>query len=100
MSNVTIIDAKRGLRPRAAAGDAEVAARLAALQEKAKGRDAHGILQLALVEEFAGGVVVADCELSAGDAVVLGRYVNERNARLRLCAAQIADLDLHGLGRG
>jgi hypothetical protein len=26
-----------------------------------------------LVEEFAGGVVVVDCELRAGDAVVLGR---------------------------
>jgi len=31
MSNVTVIDAKRGLRPRLTAGDAEVAARLAAL---------------------------------------------------------------------
>ena len=45
MSNVTVIDAKRGLRPRLQADDAEVAARLKALQEKAKGRDAHGILE-------------------------------------------------------
>jgi phosphoadenosine phosphosulfate reductase len=54
MSNVTVIDAKRGIRPRVTGSDAEVAARLADLQEKAKGRDAHGILELALVEEFAG----------------------------------------------
>ena len=52
MSNVTVIDAKRGLRPRSAPGDAEIAARLAALQEKAAGRDAHGLLELALTEEF------------------------------------------------
>jgi len=58
MSNVTVIDAKRGLRPRSAPGDAEVAARLAALQEKAAGRDAHGLLELALVEEFAGKTAV------------------------------------------
>src|SRR5258706_14653010 len=54
MSNVTVTDAKRGIRPRASASDREVAGRLAALQEKAKGRGAHGILGLALVEEFAG----------------------------------------------
>jgi phosphoadenosine phosphosulfate reductase len=54
INNVTVIDAKRGVRPRPSAGDAEVAARLASLQEKAKGRDARGILELALIEEFAG----------------------------------------------
>src|SRR5690348_557805 len=54
MSNVTVIDAKRGLRPRPDAGDAEVAARLKSLQDKAKSRDAHGILELALREEFPG----------------------------------------------
>ena len=69
-SNVTVIDAKRGLRPRVSAGDAEVAARLAALQEKAKGRDAHGILELALREEFAGKTAVVS-SFGAESAVLL-----------------------------
>jgi len=69
-SNVTIIDAKRGLRPRMSVGDAEVAARLAALQEKAKGRDAHGILELALREEFAGKTAVVS-SFGAESAVLL-----------------------------
>ena len=73
MSNVTIIDAKRGLRPRAAAGDAEVAAWLTALQEKAKGRDAHGILQLALVDEFAGKTAVVSS--FGAESVVLLKLV-------------------------
>jgi phosphoadenosine phosphosulfate reductase len=70
MSNVTIIDAKRGLRPRAASSDADIAARLAALQEKAKGRDAHGILELALREEFAGKTAVVS-SFGAESAVLL-----------------------------
>jgi phosphoadenosine phosphosulfate reductase len=70
MSNVSVIDAKRGLRPRPAAGDANVAARLAALQDKAKGRDAHGILELALVEEFAGKTAVVS-SFGAESAVLL-----------------------------
>jgi phosphoadenosine phosphosulfate reductase len=70
MSNVTIIDAKRGLRPRAASNDADVAVRLAALQEKAKGRDAHGILELALREEFAGKTAVVS-SFGAESAVLL-----------------------------
>jgi len=69
-SNVTVIDAKRGLRPRLSVGDAEVAARLAALQEKAKGRDAHGILELALREEFAGKTAVVS-SFGAESAVLL-----------------------------
>ena len=73
MSNVTVIDAKRGLRPRLTAGDAEVAARLAALQDKAKGRDAHGILKLALVEEFAGKTAVVSS--FGAEAVVLLKLV-------------------------
>jgi len=73
MSNVTIIDAKRGLRPRSPAGDAEVAARLASLQDKAKSRDAHGILQLALVEEFAGKTAVVSS--FGAEAVVLLKLV-------------------------
>ena len=54
MSNVTVIDTKRGLRPEAAhtsADDAVVAAHLAELQAKAKDRDAHGILELALTND-------------------------------------------------
>ena len=73
MSNVTIIDSKRGLRPRASASDAEVAARLAALQEKAKGRDAHGILELALREEFAGKTAVVSS--FGAESVVLLKLV-------------------------
>ena len=69
-SNVTVMDAKRGLRPRLSVGDAEVAARLAALQEKAKGRDAHGILELALREEFAGKTAVVS-SFGAESAVLL-----------------------------
>jgi phosphoadenosine phosphosulfate reductase len=68
--NVTVIDAKRGIRPRAADSDAEIAARLAGLQEKAKGRDAHGILELALVEEFAGKSAVVS-SFGAESAVLL-----------------------------
>ena len=70
MSNVTIIDAKRGLRPRVAASDADAAVRLALLQEKAKGRDAHGILELALREEFAGKTAVVS-SFGAESAVLL-----------------------------
>jgi len=73
MSNVTVIDAKRGLRPRASANDAEVAARLAVLQEKAKGRDAHGILELALREEFAGKTAVVSS--FGAESVVLLKLV-------------------------
>jgi phosphoadenosine phosphosulfate reductase len=72
-SNVTVIDAKRGLRPRLSVGDAEVAARLAALQDKAKGRDAHGILELALREEFAGKTAVVSS--FGAESVVLLKLV-------------------------
>jgi len=73
MNNVTVIDAKRGLRPRATASDVEVAVRLAALQEKAKGRDAHGILELALREEFAGKTAVVSS--FGAESVVLLKLV-------------------------
>jgi phosphoadenosine phosphosulfate reductase len=72
MSNVTIIDAKRGLRPRPA-GDADVAARLVGLLEKAKTRDAHGILELALVEEFSGKTAVVSS--FGAESVVLLKLV-------------------------
>ena len=71
--NVTVIDAKRGLRPRASASDAEAAVRLAALQEKARGRDAHGILELALREEFAGKTAVVSS--FGAESVVLLKLV-------------------------
>src|SRR6478752_6086758 len=70
MSNVTVIDAKRGLRPRPQADEAEVAARLRALQDKAKGRDAHGLLELALREEFPGKTAVVS-SFGAESAVLL-----------------------------
>ena len=55
MSNVTVIDTKRGLQPRAVP---DLPAHLAELQDKAKDRDAHGILELALTGEFAGKTAV------------------------------------------
>jgi phosphoadenosine phosphosulfate reductase len=71
--NVTVIDAKRGIRPRIIGSDAEVAARLADLQEKAQGRDAHGNLELALVEEFAGKSAVVSS--FGAESVVLLKLV-------------------------
>ena len=55
MSNVTVIDTKRGLRPHTIE---ENPAQLKELQDKAAGRDAHGILELALTGEFAGKTAV------------------------------------------
>src|SRR5882757_8323184 len=75
MSNVTVIDAKRGLRPRPETSDAEVAARLKALQDKAKGRDAHGLLELALREEFPGKTAVVSS--FGAESVVLLKLVAE-----------------------
>ena len=66
MSYVTVIDAKR--RPQAVStGDP---ARLAALQDKARTRDAHGILELALREEFAHQTAVVS-SFGAESAVLL-----------------------------
>ena len=44
MSNVTVIDPRRGLRPKPAP-DAEVLAHLKALQDKAAGKDGLGITE-------------------------------------------------------
>jgi phosphoadenosine phosphosulfate reductase len=61
---VTVIDKSRGLAPRAfdlpgaAANDPAVKARLARLQAEADGRDAAGIIELALKEEFPGKTAV------------------------------------------
>jgi phosphoadenosine phosphosulfate reductase len=71
--NVTVIDAKRGIRPRASTSDAEVVARLAGLQEKAAGRDPRGILELALREEFAGKTAVVSS--FGAESVVLLKLV-------------------------
>jgi phosphoadenosine phosphosulfate reductase len=76
LNNVTVIDSKRGLMPRAfdradgGTADAGVTARLVALQEKAAARDAHGILELALKEEFAGKTAVVS-SFGAESAVLL-----------------------------
>jgi phosphoadenosine phosphosulfate reductase len=59
-ATVTVIDRGRGLAPRAfdrqgrSANDPVILARLVRLQSAASGRDAHGIIELALKEEFAG----------------------------------------------
>ncbi len=69
MSNVTVIDAKRGLRPKPA-DDAGITAHLAELLVKAKDRDAHGILELALTGEFKGKTAVVS-SFGAESAVLL-----------------------------
>jgi phosphoadenosine phosphosulfate reductase len=76
VSNVTVIDTKRGLVPRAfdragqGAVDPRLLARLASLQEKAAGRSSEGILELALREEFAGKTAVVS-SFGAESAVLL-----------------------------
>src|ERR1700759_2907401 len=57
MRNVTVIDPRRGLRPRPAPR-AAVLAHLKELQAKAANRDALGIVELALTGEFAGQTAV------------------------------------------
>jgi phosphoadenosine phosphosulfate reductase len=69
MSNVTVIDPRRGLRPRPAP-DTEVLAHLKALQEKAAGRDALGVVEMALTGEFAGQTAVVS-SFGAESAVLL-----------------------------
>jgi len=75
-NNVTIIDTKRGLTPRAegraGSGDADpvIRARLAALLDKAAGRGAEGILELGLKEEFAGKAAIVS-SFGAESAVLL-----------------------------
>ena len=73
---VTVIDTRRGITPhafdRAGAGasDPRIAAHLAALQDRAQDRDAHGILELALTGEFAGKTAVVS-SFGAESAVLL-----------------------------
>jgi phosphoadenosine phosphosulfate reductase len=69
MSNVTVIDAKRGLRPQPA-DDAGITAHLSELLAKAQCRDAHGILELALTGEFKGKTAVVS-SFGAESAVLL-----------------------------
>lgn len=69
MSNVTVIDPRRGLRPKPAP-DAEVLAHLKELQDKSRGLDGHGITQLALTGEFAGKTAVVS-SFGAESAVLL-----------------------------
>src|SRR5271163_670064 len=63
-ARVTVIDQARGIAPRAfdrqglGVRDPLAAARLAKLEAAAEGRDALGILRLALNEEFAGQTAV------------------------------------------
>ena len=62
--SVTVVDARRGLMPRARA------VALAGLLEKATGRDAHGILELALISEFQGRTAAVS-SFGAESAVLL-----------------------------
>jgi len=63
-ATVTVIDRSKSVMPRAfdlaptTASDPVIAAKLASLQAAAKGRDAKGILELALKAEFAGKTAV------------------------------------------
>jgi len=64
MNAATVIDLSKGLSPRAfdragtGANDPVIKAKLARLQAEAEGRDAHGLIQLAIKEEFAGQTAV------------------------------------------
>src|SRR6201986_646023 len=64
MSTAAVVDLSKGLAPRAfdragaGANAPGVRAKLARLQSLAEGRDAHGILELALKEELAGETAV------------------------------------------
>ncbi len=75
-ATVTVIDRSRGIMPRAfdragaGASDPSASAHLARLQAAASGRDAHGILELALKGEFAGKSAVVS-SFGAESAVLL-----------------------------
>ena len=75
-ATVTVIDRARGIVPRAfdrrdqGAVDPLHIAKLAQLQDAARGRDAHGILELALKGEFAGKSAVVS-SFGAESAVLL-----------------------------
>jgi phosphoadenosine phosphosulfate reductase len=75
-ASVTVIDRSRGIVPRAfdragtGAVDPLVVAKLAQLQDAARGRDAHGILELALTGEFKGKSAVVS-SFGAESAVLL-----------------------------
>jgi phosphoadenosine phosphosulfate reductase len=67
----TVIDSGRGIAPRPDTRlDPAVRAHLSQLQQKAEGRDAHGILELALSGEFAGKTAVVS-SFGAESAVLL-----------------------------
>ena len=76
MSSATVIDASKGLFPHAfdrkgsGAADPVTRAHLASLLTKATGRDAHGILELALTGEFQGRTAVVS-SFGAESAVLL-----------------------------
>ena len=75
-ATVTVIDRSRNIAPRAfdragaGVADPVFAARLAKLQAAAQGRDAHGILELALTGELAGKSAVVS-SFGAESAVLL-----------------------------
>ena len=75
-ATVTVIDRSRGIAPRAfdragaGAIDPLVVSKLAQLQDASKGRDAHGILELALTGEFKGKSAVVS-SFGAESAVLL-----------------------------
>src|SRR5262249_17488964 len=75
-ARVTVIERSRGITPRAfdragsGAADPLVLAKLAQLQDAARGRDAHGILELALGGELKGKTAVVS-SFGAESAVLL-----------------------------
>jgi phosphoadenosine phosphosulfate reductase len=75
-AGVTVIDQARGIAPRAfdrlgaSSRDPLIAGRLSELERLAQGRDAEGILRLALVEQFAGKTAVVS-SFGAESAVLL-----------------------------
>ncbi len=65
--SATVIDARAGLRP---SEPIAIKAELAALQQRASGRDAHGILEIALRGDFQGRTAVVS-SFGAESAVLL-----------------------------
>jgi phosphoadenosine phosphosulfate reductase len=76
VAGITVIDQAKGIGPRAfdrletGARDPALAARLTRLQAATRGRDAAGILRLAVVEEFAGRTAVVS-SFGAESAILL-----------------------------
>jgi hypothetical protein len=62
-------------------------------------REARVLQREPLVQELAGGVIILDRKPRAGQPIVIGRYLNQRETRFRLRRAQITNPDLCSIGK-